>query len=191
MEHRLARGWTGRPKCWAFLRFQINQAVMARILVLYLSCTCKNLENKSKKSGGGEVTAWWNHVMEFQNASYLPTRPDSMKLAQFTHCCNSDLATTEITHGRQRIVTGSPDEILDFIRHSQLPNAVPKLPIWYQIRATCFHNRCTWNQQFVSTTCREQTWQSVCPDDSIRGSSTTEGDAQNCSSLMVQKTRLN
>lgn len=66
MEHRLARGWTGRPKCWAFLRFQINQAVMARILVLYLSCTCKNLENKSKKSGGGEVTAWWNHVMEFQ-----------------------------------------------------------------------------------------------------------------------------
>lgn len=83
------------------------------------------------------------------NASYLPTRPDSMKrvllmkLAQFTHCCNSDLATTEITHGRQRIVTGSPDEMLDFIRHSQLPNAVPKLPIWYQIRATCFHNRCT------------------------------------------------
>ena len=65
MEQRFPRGWIGWPKCWVFLRFQINQAVIEKISELNSSCTRKNLENKSEKSDGGEVTAWWNHVNEF------------------------------------------------------------------------------------------------------------------------------
>ena len=54
MAHKLARGWTGRPKCREFFLFQINQAVMAKISALCSSGTCKILKNKSQKSNGGE-----------------------------------------------------------------------------------------------------------------------------------------
>lgn len=156
---------------------------MAKISVLYSSCTCKNLESKSEKSIGGEVATWWNHVKEFQTQAI--SLQDQIACSMFSSWSlhNSHIAVTviwrvsKITHGRQRIVTSSPDEMLDFIRHSQLPNAVPKLPIWYRIRATYILNRCTWNQSFESSTGREKTWWSVCPYDSIRGSFTTEGDA--------------
>lgn len=92
MEKRCPRGCIGRPKCWAFLRFHNNQAMIEKISALNSSCTCKNLESKSMKSDGGGGDRLMEPCNWVPNAGNLPIGPYGVQrvfLMIFAQCTHS------------------------------------------------------------------------------------------------------
>ena len=55
-----------RPKCNAFLLFQIFHAVMTKLSAQYSYWQCMNLDRSSQKQTGWIGTAWWNHSRDSQ-----------------------------------------------------------------------------------------------------------------------------